>query len=69
MEIRYNSYFYRDRQDEAPAFFDDEGVEVYRGETYWETDDGGVFSEESWRRLRRDLIDTDIVLEGRLCYA
>ena len=69
MEIRYRSYSYRDKQDESPAFYDDCGTEVYPGETYWETDDGAVDSEESWRRLRRSLIDTDVVLEGRLCYA
>ena len=67
--MRHYGYYSSDPQDVSPAFVDDEGVEVYHGELYYETEDGAVFSEESWRRLKRSLMDCGIEIEGRVCYA
>ena len=58
-------YYAHDPQDVAPAFYDDEGAEVYPGETYWVADDGGTYSETSWSKLQSVLRECGVEIEGR----
>lgn len=59
----------KDLQDERVALWDDFGREIYPGEMYFETDDGAVFSTDSWRDLTRDCEKAGVVIEARECYA
>lgn len=63
-------YYANDPQDVVPAMYDDCGLEIYPGEPYWVTADGDVYSEESWKNMKREAIDDEematVIEEGRM---
>lgn len=55
----------KDTQDAAAAMHDAWGREIYPGEWYYVTEDGTIFSRDSWRDLTRDCEIAGVVIEAK----